>query len=254
MKNYINMFSKRQMLKNNVYLLPSLRRWRTTVASLSTTTSGLSRRIGHVLLLQTSAQCRSQPRPGASVSVLSPCSARRHQHICLWDTQVHAHCRTCWHAQKLNKLPTNDAIQGVLSFLVGGPAPVLEKLVPAGDGGQISVCWSWQPGRKLLRHYVIEWADERAVELQWQIVEKSRNSTVITGEKTVWLLSSYSSRMCCKMNWFLDFTWSQLILDSFKCSQISLIIWMMILYLCVRIHALIKLRNNLIKLRRSRSG
>ncbi|XP_075895651.1 interleukin-23 receptor isoform X2 [Nelusetta ayraudi] len=69
----------------------------------------------------------------------------------------------------------------------GGCAPVLEKLVPAGNGSRVSVFWSWQPGRKktagaeLLRHYVIEWADEPAAELQWQTVERKQNGTVITG-------------------------------------------------------------------------
>lgn len=74
-------------------------------------------------------------------------------------------------------------------FFLGGPACVLEKLVPAGNGSQVSVFWSWQPGgektvrAKFLHHYVIEWADEAAVELQWKTVEKNRNSTIITGEK-----------------------------------------------------------------------
>lgn len=78
------------------------------------------------------------------------------------------------------------------AFLVlsGGPAPVLEKLVPAGNGSRVSVSWSWQPGRKrqqpavgtkLLRHYVIQWTGEPAAELQWKTVEKNRSSTVITG-------------------------------------------------------------------------
>lgn len=74
--------------------------------------------------------------------------------------------------------------ESVFSFLVGGSAPVLEKLVPAGNGSQISVGWSCQPGKKLLRHFVIQWTEEPAVELWWQIVENGRNSTVITGEKT----------------------------------------------------------------------
>lgn len=65
----------------------------------------------------------------------------------------------------------------------------MEKLVPAGNGSRVSVFWSWQPGRKktagaeLLRHYVIEWADEPAAELQWQTVERKQNGTVITGKK-----------------------------------------------------------------------
>lgn len=96
-----------QCLRNNVYLFPSLRLWRTTVASCSSTTSGPSSgRKCHVLLLQTSAQCRSQARPGASASALSPRTACRHQHICLWHAQVHTHCRTCWDAQKVNKCNT----------------------------------------------------------------------------------------------------------------------------------------------------
>lgn len=79
--------------------------------------------------------------------------------------------------------------KGFFFSFPGGCAPVLEKLVPAGNGSRVSVFWSWQPGRKktagaeLLRHYVIEWADEPAAELQWQTVERKQNGTVITGKK-----------------------------------------------------------------------
>lgn len=223
-----------QSLRNNVYLFPSLRLWRTTVASCSSTTSGPnSGRKCHVLPLQTSAQCLSQARPGASASALSPRTARRHQHICLWHAQVHTHCRTCWDAQKVNKQHNKYNTKGL--FLLGGCAPVLEKLVPAGNGSRVSVFWSWQPGRKktagaeLLRHYVIEWADEPAAELQWQTVEKNRNSTVITGEKPLWLLSPDSSKTCTSR--FQDFTRFQFILHSVKCSRTSTTAWIDTLYL-----------------------
>ncbi|XP_029002020.1 interleukin-23 receptor isoform X2 [Betta splendens] len=69
----------------------------------------------------------------------------------------------------------------------GGFAPTLNEVTPASSGSAVLVSWS-QPDTKQqstsgeeLLHYVVEWTSVPAVQLQWLKLDKSQNSTSITG-------------------------------------------------------------------------
>ncbi|XP_026201236.1 interleukin-23 receptor isoform X2 [Anabas testudineus] len=69
----------------------------------------------------------------------------------------------------------------------GGFVPVLRDLAPAANGSAVLVSWLWAgtkqqstSGEELL-HYVVEWTDVPASQLQWHTVAKDQHNTSITG-------------------------------------------------------------------------
>lgn len=70
---------------------------------------------------------------------------------------------------------------------LGGVVPALKEVTPASSGSAVLVSWSWPEAEQRstsgedVLHYVVEWTSVPAAQLQWQMLDKSQNSTSITG-------------------------------------------------------------------------